>query len=72
VRTTLPSGRFDLILCRNLVFTYFSQERQTHVLAQLTERLRPGGALVVGKHEALRTAEALTEWHGGLGIYRHC
>ncbi len=71
VRTAQPSGRFDLILCRNLVFTYFSQERQAHVLAQLTERLRPGGALIIGKHEALPTTEDLTDWHGGLGIYRH-
>ena len=59
VRTALPSGRFDLILCRNLVFTYFSQERQAHVLAQLTERLQPGGALIIGKHEALPTTGGL-------------
>jgi chemotaxis protein methyltransferase CheR len=70
VRTTLPAGRFDLILCRNVVFTYFSEELQGRTLPRLLERLRPGGALVVGKHEALPSAEGLAEWHGDLGIYR--
>jgi chemotaxis protein methyltransferase CheR len=48
-----PSGKFDLILCRNVVFTYFSESGQRDVLARLTERLRPGGILVIGRHESL-------------------
>jgi chemotaxis protein methyltransferase CheR len=70
VRTALPTGRFDLILCRNLVFTYFSRERQAHILARLTGCLRPGGALIIGKHELLTATESLTEWDAGFGIYR--
>jgi chemotaxis protein methyltransferase CheR len=70
VRKTLPPGRFDLILCRNLIFTYFSQDLQVRILAQLIESLQPGGALLIGKHEALPATAGLAEWHGELGIYR--
>ncbi len=51
IRTTLPDGPYDLILCRNLVFTYFDDVTQRSVLAALDARLRPGGYLVVGSHE---------------------
>ena len=53
IRLEQPSGKFDLILCRNVVFTYFSGSGQRDVLARLTERLRPGGILVIGRHESL-------------------
>jgi chemotaxis protein methyltransferase CheR len=49
----MPNGLFDLILCRNLVFTYFDEALQRRILGQLRERLRPGGFLVLGSHEAL-------------------
>lgn len=48
-----PPGTFDLVLCRNLVFTYFTPERQQQFLRQLIPRLADGAALVVGAHEAL-------------------
>ena len=44
---------FDLILCRNLAFTYFDVPAQESVAAALASRLGPGGALVVGSHERL-------------------
>jgi chemotaxis protein methyltransferase CheR len=49
----MPDGPFDLILCRNLVFTYFDEALQRRISEQLRERLRPGGFLVLGVHEAL-------------------
>jgi chemotaxis protein methyltransferase CheR len=49
----LPSGRFDLILCRNLAFTYFDQVRQEACLRRLLGCLRRGGFLVIGGHESL-------------------
>jgi chemotaxis protein methyltransferase CheR len=52
-RLRLPDGPFDLVLCRNLAFTYFDDARQRALLAEIAARLRPGGALVVGSHEAL-------------------
>ena len=49
----MPDGPFDLILCRNLVFTYFDEAPQRRISEKLRERLRPGGFLVLGGHEAL-------------------
>jgi len=71
IRTDAPSERFHLILCRNLVFTYFDMEGQQQVLARLIRRLRPGGALVTGKTEQLPPgASGFRPWFPKLGIYR--
>lgn len=53
IRTTMPAGPFDLILCRNLVFTYFELKLQCRVLNDLATRLRSGAYLVIGAHESL-------------------
>ncbi len=53
VRREHPDGPFDLILCRNLVLTYFEEPLQREVLAQLVRRLAPAGALMIGGHESL-------------------
>lgn len=53
IRAAMPAGPFDLILCRNLVFTYFELELQRRVLSELAARLRPEGYLVIGSHETL-------------------
>ena len=53
IRHTLPPGPWHLLLCRNLVFTYFTQAVQRDILARMVTQLAPGGILVVGKHEAL-------------------
>lgn len=69
IRTTIPSESFHLILCRNLVLTYFDADLQQKVLSQIVKRLIPGGVLVVGRHEALpsnfRQMQAVQ-----LGLYR--
>jgi chemotaxis protein methyltransferase CheR len=72
VRRELPQGPFELILCRNLVFTYFEEALQREVLAGLAGRLVHGGALVIGIHETLPTANefGLTEWAERARIYR--
>jgi len=41
VRQQLPNGNFDLILCRNLIFTYFQQDLQSKLLEQIVEKLKP-------------------------------
>ena len=53
VRTASPKRRFDLILCRNLAFTYFAESLQRRVLARLVRNLKPRGALVIGIRETL-------------------
>ena len=51
LRTSLPDGPFDLILCRNTAFTYFDRATQAQTLARFNTALRAGGYLVVGAHE---------------------
>lgn len=53
LRMEMPDGPFHLILCRNLAFTYFVEETQCEILAQLYELLKPDGYLVIGAHESL-------------------
>lgn len=43
----------NLILCRNLAFTYFSQEAQEKIGQALWQGLLPGGFLFLGKKEKL-------------------
>ena len=63
VRAGAPGGPFDLVLCRNLAFTYFDEELQREVALTLAAALRPGGALVVGAHERLSAGvEAFEPW----------
>lgn len=53
LRAAMPDGPFDVILCRYLAFTYFGEEAQRSTAQRLVDRLHPGGALVIGTHEAL-------------------
>ena len=71
VRIAQPDGLFDLILCRNLVFTYFARVLQAALLERLVDRLRPGGGLVIGRGERLPIARPdLERWVPDLPIYR--
>jgi chemotaxis protein methyltransferase CheR len=58
LRRELPAGPFDLVLCRNIVFTYFEEGLQREAAAALHERLAAGGALVLGIHEVLPAGTA--------------
>jgi chemotaxis protein methyltransferase CheR len=53
IRLQRPQGTFDMVLCRNVVFTYFAQELQLEIAIALHNLLVPGGVLVLGIHEAL-------------------
>jgi chemotaxis protein methyltransferase CheR len=57
LRTAMPEGPFDLVLCRNLAFTYFASPLRERVALALVRRLRMGGALVIGGREDLGGAE---------------
>jgi chemotaxis protein methyltransferase CheR len=56
IRQDLPDGRFDLVLCRNLAFTYFQAPLQAVIAKRLAQVLVPGGLLLLGSHESLPTA----------------
>ncbi|MBU3889788.1 hypothetical protein KP010_15685 [Methylosinus sp. KRF6] len=67
----VPNGIFDLILCRNLVFTYFELERQRDTLARIGAALRSTGYLVIGAHEELPAqTDRFAAAHGCNGILR--
>jgi chemotaxis protein methyltransferase CheR len=67
----LPGREFDLVLCRNVAFTYFDAEGARHALKRLASRLRRGGALVIGVHEQLPPPAAGFEpWPGCRATFR--
>lgn len=71
VRRQQPAGPFDLILCRNLVFTYFEPALQTALVLRMADRLRPGGCLVIGRRERLPCdVTNFAPWTGSRSIYR--
>ncbi len=71
IRKTEPEGLFHLILCRNIVFTYFEAELQKEVLARMHGKLHVHGALVVGAHETLPCGgEGFVRWAGCPGVFR--
>ncbi len=71
VREAVPDGPFHLVLCRNVAFTYFDEELQRATLQKISDRLLPGGALVIGSLESLPEGAAGWEpWSKKLGIYR--
>lgn len=47
-----PPGRFDIVLCRN-VLLYFSTEMRRSVFERLSSAVRPGGLLVLGAGETV-------------------
>jgi chemotaxis protein methyltransferase CheR len=70
LRASTLRGPFDLVLCRNLAFTYFDSDGQRAAEGRLFDALRPGGALVVGRHERLPGSTAFAPWSGANAIYR--
>ena len=71
IRESQPAGPFDLVLCRNLVFTYFDEELQAQVLSRIADVMVDGGALVIGIHEKLPAgARQLEPWLDKQRIYR--
>ena len=70
VRGDRPEGPFHLILCRNLVFTYYDEPLQSSILTRMASCLAPDGVLVIGIHEALPDRQTLFRDHESrLGIY---
>lgn len=71
VRKELPPEPFDLVLCRNLVFTYFEEAQQDKILDRIKNLMQTGGALVIGVHENLpEGAKGFREWSARLRIYQ--
>ena len=73
VRETVPVDCFDLILCRNLVCTYYDDALQQDTMTRIIQQLTPGGALVLGIHEQLPEGlTGLEPWSQKLRVFRKC
>lgn len=71
VREQMPDEMFDLIMCRNLVCTYYDEALQVKLLEQMAAHLTDHGALVLGIHETMPAGiTKLKAWSERLRIYR--
>ena len=71
IRERAPEGVFHLILCRNLVFTYFDETLQREILERLKLSLVPGGVLMIGNLESLpESVSGFAPWSNRSGAYR--
>lgn len=61
---------FELILCRNLAFTYFGPEARVEAARKLAAALAPGGYLAVGRKERLPEGAAGLAETDYPGLYR--
>lgn len=67
----MPEQKFHMILCRNLVFTYFDAQLQLEILANIEQHLCTRDILVIGIHETLPDNDHDFErWFPRLPIYR--
>ncbi|MBW2146128.1 MAG: protein-glutamate O-methyltransferase CheR [Deltaproteobacteria bacterium] len=63
-------GRFDLILCRNIAFTYFLPSWRAEISRKLHSALEPDGFLVIGQNESLPAGSENYFQPRGTYIYR--
>ena len=70
IRRQAPPGPFDLVLCRNLAFTYFEPELQAEVLGRIATVMTEGGHLVIGGHERLADGHGFEPVSGAPCLYR--
>ena len=70
-REARPDGHFDLVLCRNLVLTYFDDRLQSEILRRIIDTMADGAVLVIGIHEDLpEGSDGLELWFDRQRIYR--
>lgn len=72
LRVEEPPQSIDLLLCRYLVFTYFTGERRRRAAESLYRSLVPGGVLMVGRKDRLgpRQLELFEPWPGSNVFFR--
>lgn len=71
VRELIPEDRFDVVLCRNLAFTYFDEPLQNRILDSIAGVLGDEGVLIIGIHENLPEDQSVFRiWSEKLGIFQ--
>jgi len=73
IRTRLPATALHMILCRNLVYTYYTPDLQREITQRFHASLLPDGFLVLGSHETLPDGcPEFTPLPAKAGIYTKC
>ncbi len=72
IRYSLPERQFHFIFCRNLVFTYFSNDLQRDYLTRFRSLLHPDGFLITGAQEKPPEADWLKKVHKSHPVYQKC
>ena len=72
IRQEMPEGLFDIIFCKNLVAMYFTKELAVKLFRKIAQKLRNGGFLLLGNHEAfpVKEVKGIGIYSKGLNIYR--
>ena len=70
IREALPARKFDIVFCRNLVFTYFKKEEAKEFLNKLNPILKTEGYLIIGSNEKMPETDWLKQVTSGLPVYR--
>jgi chemotaxis protein methyltransferase CheR len=58
LRMPFPSGRYDLVVCRNTVI-YFAEPVRDELHARLASAIRPGGYLLIGSTERVSESSSI-------------
>jgi len=70
IRFQTARGTFDLILCRNLVFTYFDDDLQRSIAGEIIGKLESGGFFIAGSNESIPDDLQRLSPYRMKGVYR--
>ncbi len=72
IKRPMKDAPFNLIMCRNLAFTYFDKVLQLRLVKKLARELEQDGILVIGSHEDLPRGwkQYFSTWPGQRKIFR--
>ena len=70
IRKSLPDRVFDLICCRNLVFTYYDTSNRQLFIERIAPHLCDGGYLVIGANENLPAVDWLKKTTSTHPVYQ--
>ena len=70
IQNSLPQGMFDMVFCRNLVFTYYSYHQQVQFLDRVSSIIKKDGILIIGDGEKTPTHAFFYKAHPKLPLYK--
>lgn len=70
IRKSFPETVFDIVFCRNLVFTYFLKKEQIDFLNRLNPHVADNGYLVIGSNETIPGVDGFTKVSPTFPIYK--